>query len=96
MGGLAGSSLLLSWTSPQSISRVVLYDRINLDDTTKSGILSFSDGSFVFFGAISNIGLPKVINMRTRKVTWMKMLVTSVSESTKNVGLAEIQVFSAK
>lgn len=85
---------MLSWTTPQIVSRVALYDRTNLDDGIKAGILSFSDGSFVFFGAISNDGSPKVINIRTRKVTWVKILVTKVSESTKNVGLSEVEVFS--
>lgn len=94
MGGGAGSWLMLSWTTPQIISRVALYDRTNLDDGIKAGILSFSDGTFVFFGAISNVGLPKVINLRSRKVSWVKMLVTKVSDSTKNVGLSEIEVFT--
>ena len=94
MGGLAGSTLLLSWNSLQSISRIVIYDRINLDDGIKSGLLSFSDGSVIFFGAISNNGTPKVVTFRSRKVNWVKMVVTSVSSSTRNVGLAEFEVYS--
>ena len=85
---------MLSWTTPQIISRVSLYDRTNLDDGIKGGILSFSDGTFVFFGAIANDGSPKVVNLRSRKVSWVKMLVTKVSDSTKNVGLSEIEVFT--
>ncbi|NIZ92784.1 DUF7402 domain-containing protein, partial [Kineococcus rubinsiae] len=51
-----GASLTLSWPAAVSLSRVVLFDRPNLDDRVTSGTLTFSDGSSVAVGALGDDG----------------------------------------
>ena len=43
----AGSWLKLTWSSPQTINTVVLYDRPNTNDQVTGGTLTFSDGSTI-------------------------------------------------
>ncbi len=95
LGGGAGSWLKLTWTSPQTISRVVLYDRPNLNDQITGGTLQFSDGSNVSVGALNNDGSAVTFNFTAKTVTSVQLTITSVSASTQNVGLAEIQVYGS-
>ena len=39
-----GAWIQLTWSSPQTVTRVVLYDRMNTKDQATGGTLSFSDG----------------------------------------------------
>jgi LmbE family N-acetylglucosaminyl deacetylase len=88
----AGAWLQLSWTAAQSISSVTLFDRPNSDDQVLGGTLSFSDGSSVAVGALSNGGGAVNVSFATRSVTWLRFTVSSVSANTYNVGLAELEV----
>ncbi len=45
IGGGAGSWLKLVWSSPQTLTQVVLYDRPNLDDQITAATLTWSDGT---------------------------------------------------
>ena len=92
-GGGAGSWLKLTWTSPQTINQVVLYDRPNTDDQATGGTLTFSDGSTVNVPALNNNGSATTITFPAKTTTSVLFTVTSVSPTTQNVGLAEIQVF---
>ena len=49
----AGAWLMLTWSSDQQVSRVLLFDRPNLVDQVTSGKIVFSDGSEIGFGAAS-------------------------------------------
>ncbi|GID96200.1 hypothetical protein Adi01nite_56120 [Amorphoplanes digitatis] len=91
-GGKAGSWLKLSWLKPQSIAKVVLYDRSNGSDQITGGKLTFSDGSSVNVPPLPNYGTPLTVSFSKRTVTSMTFTVTTVSAATRNVGLAEIQV----
>jgi hypothetical protein len=93
-GGKAGSWINASWSSPQTISKVVLYDRPNGGDGVTGGKLTFSHGGPVTVGALPGNGMAKVVTFPPRQVTSMRFTVTSVSPATRNVGLAELQVFS--
>jgi hypothetical protein len=75
------------------INRVRLHDRPNLDDHIRSATLSFSDGSTVAVGALSNDGAGLDVVFAPRRVTWVRLTVDSVAPSTVNIGLAEILVF---
>ncbi len=88
----AGSWLKLTWTTPQTISRIVLYDRPNLNDQITGGTLQFSDGSNVAVGALNNNGSAVTLNFAAKTVTSVQLNITSVSASTQNVGLSEIEV----
>ena len=93
VGGGAGSWLELTWSSPQTFDTIVLYDRPNLNDQITGGNITFSDGSQVTVGTLPNGGAGSAITFTAKTVTSLQLNITSVSSSTSNVGLAEIQVY---
>lgn len=93
LGGGAGNWLKLTWPSAQTINRVVLYDRPNLDDQITGGTLDFSDGSSVPIGALNNDGTSVTITFSDKTITSLQLNITEVSASTLDSGLAEIQVY---
>ncbi len=95
-GGRAGSWLKLSWRKAQPVDRVVLYDRPNGNDQVTGGKLTFSDGSSVTVPALPNNGTGYTVTFAKRTVTAMTFTATAVSGTTRNVGLAEIQVEVAR
>ncbi|MBB4738514.1 hypothetical protein BJY16_001973 [Actinoplanes octamycinicus] len=95
-GGKTGSWLRLDWKSPQTVDRVVLHDRPNANDQITGGTLKFSDGSTVSVPALPNNGSGYTVSFSKRTTTSLTFTVTGVSSTTKNVGLAEIQVEPAR
>jgi hypothetical protein len=93
VGGRAGSWLRLTWASAQAVSKIVLYDRPNLNDQITAGNIQFSNGSSVAVGTLPNNGSASTLTFAARSVTWLQLNITAVSSSTQNVGLAEIQVY---
>jgi len=91
--GGAGSWLKLTWSSPQTVDNIVLYDRPNLVDQITSGNIQFSDGSSVTIGTLNNNGSAVPITFSAKTITSLQLNITSVSASTQNVGLSEIQVY---
>jgi LmbE family N-acetylglucosaminyl deacetylase len=94
VGGRAGSWLKLTWSSARVIDRVVLYDRPNENDQITGGTLSFSDGSTVAVPALANGGSPVTISFSARSTTSLRLAIDSVSTTTENIGLAEIEVWT--
>jgi hypothetical protein len=92
IGQGAGAWAQLTWGSAQSVSSVTLFDRPNGDDNALSGTLTFSDGSSVPVGALTNSGAAVTVSFAARSVTWVRFTVNSVSANTYNVGLAEFEV----
>jgi hypothetical protein len=94
-GERADASVRLTWSTPQTVSRVVLYDRINPNDRITSGRLSFSDGTSVDVGAVPNSPAdgPLAVDIPARSVTWLEFRITGVSAMTENIGLAELAVY---
>ncbi|MFG3398516.1 DUF7402 domain-containing protein [Streptomyces parvus] len=90
----AGAWLLLSWSSAQTIDRVYLYDRPNASDQVTGGVLTFSDGSTVPVPELNNDGSATIVTFTARATTSLRFTVSSVSESTRNVGLAEIEAYN--
>jgi hypothetical protein len=95
VGGGAGSWLQLSWTTPQTLDRIVLYDRPNTSDQITAATLTFSDGSTVSVGALNNSGAATTVTFSARTSTSVRLTITAVSSSTWNIGLAEIQTWTA-
>lgn len=93
-GEKAGASVQLSWNTPQTIDRVVLFDRPNSTDDVTSGVLTFSDGSTLQVGALSGDGTE--LRFPAKTITSLSFKVTSVKEGTVNAGLSEIAVFKAR
>ena len=89
-----GAWLSLAWTSPQTLDALTLYDRPNTNDQITSATITFSDGSSVQVGSLPNDGGPLSVTFTPRTVTSLRLTVTRVSDSTGNVGLAEIQAYS--
>ncbi len=95
VGGVAGSWIQLAWSSPVKLSRVVLYDRPNLDDQVTAATITFSNGSTVTVPVLDNAGGPITVTFTARSTTTLRVTFTTVSGTTRNVGLAERQAWTA-
>lgn len=91
VGGKSGSWIQLDFPAPTSIDAVVLADRPNRSDQVTGGTLTFWDGSTVTTGPLANSGSPLTVRFPARTTTSLRLTITSVSATTKNVGLAEIE-----
>ena len=89
----AGSWLKLTWASAQTINTIVLYDRPNSNDQITGGNIKFSDGSSITVGTLPNDGSAYPLSFTAKSVTSLQLNITSVSASTGNIGLAEIQAY---
>ena len=89
----AGAWIQMTWPAPVTVAKIVLYDRPNLSDQLFSGTLTFSDGSTLAAGPLTNNGGAVVYTFTPRTITSLRLDVTQVSGSTGNVGLAEFEVF---
>ena len=92
VGQGAGAWIKLTWSTPYTVDRVVLYDRPNSNDQVLGGTLTFSDGSTVTVGPLTNSGAATEVTFAPRSVTSLTFTVGYVSSSTRNAGLAELQV----
>ncbi|WP_228395088.1 DUF7402 domain-containing protein, partial [Modestobacter roseus] len=93
-GGGAGSWLQLEWLEPIQLGSVVLYDRPNTADRVTGATLTFSDGSTVSVPALDDAGGAVVVSFPARITTVLRVTVSSVSGTTENVGLAELQAWT--
>lgn len=91
----AGATLTLTWPSAVTTDTVVLFDRPNADDRITSGRITFSDGSTVDVPSLANDGSAVPVAFAARSITSLTFTVLSVSSTTANVGLAELQVLQA-
>ena len=94
LGEGAGAWLNLAWSSPQALTSITLFDRPNPDDQITGGTVTFSDGSSLAVGVLPNDGSPLTLTFAAKTVTSLKLTITSVSSTTQNIGLAEIQAFT--
>lgn len=83
----------LIWSTSQTINQIILYDRNNPTDNANGGTLSFSDGSTIDVAGIPSDGSAKSVTFSNKAVTWVKFQVSGGRGL--NVGLSEMQVFSA-
>lgn len=91
-GEKEGAWIDLKFRETKDISKVVLYDKPNMEDQILGGTLVFDDGSEIKVGELSNNGRPVEIEVNKASKS-IKFVVTKVSESTTNTGLAEIEVY---
>ncbi len=92
-GGGAGSWFELTFSSPTALEGVTLYDRPNADDQVTDATLVFSDGSSVPVSALPNNGSGLTIRFPVRTVSSVRLEITSVSDTTTEVGLAEFEAW---
>jgi hypothetical protein len=95
-GEKKGAWIKLQWDNDQTVSRIWIFDRPNTHaDHVMSLSVNFSDGSTIAVGELPDDAKSgKEITFATKTVSWVKVEITSVSETTLNVGLSEIAVFS--
>lgn len=87
----------LTWSSPEKIDRVWLFDRPNNLDQVAAGMLLFSDGSTLATGALPDDARQGLeVSFPPKTVKWLVFLVTDVKRGSPNIGLSEIAVFRAK
>ena len=92
-GGGAGSWLKLTWSSPVTLATVVLYDRPDGQDQITSATLTFSNGTQIPVGTLPASDSPVTVNVPNITTTSLTLTVNTVSATTHNVGLAEIEAF---
>ena len=90
-GGYGRPWIQLTWDTPQSINRVILYDRVSLQSHCAAGTLSFDDGSRIAVSAIPNDGKAKVVDFPARRTKWIRFQVTDADGP--GIGLSEIEVY---
>jgi len=90
-----GAWIKLEWKSPQTVGRVLLFDRPNKYDYITTGLLTFSDGSTVKTGVLTDdASSGREVSFPPRKVTWIKFTVTGVKTGYGHIGLSELAVFA--
>jgi hypothetical protein len=94
-GGKAGSWLNLAWASPQTLTSIVFYDRPNSNDQITAATITFSDGSTLTVPSLPNDGSALTLTFPAKTTTSLLLTITSVSSTTQNIGLAELQTFTA-
>jgi hypothetical protein len=82
----------LTWPEAVTINKVVVYDRPNLQDLATAGVITFSDGSTVEINDIDPEGKATAVEFEPKTVTSLKIELNGTGA---NVGLAEIEVFTA-
>lgn len=85
--------LKVSWGSAQSINKIVLKDRMNLNDQITGGVLSFSDNTTIHVGALHHSGKDFYVEFPTKSVTWVQFNITSTSAPTHAAGLSEFEAY---
>ncbi|MBI5897272.1 MAG: discoidin domain-containing protein [Desulfobacterales bacterium] len=93
-GQKAGAWIQLNWDSPVTVGKVVLYDRVNLNDQILQGTIAFSDGTTLNIGLLDNVGRGGQYSFAPKLITSLRYTITGVSSRTSSVGLSEIQVFA--
>lgn len=81
----------LDWKKPQTINKIILYDRVSETSHIGGGNLVFSDGSKISVSAIPNNGAPKVITFADRTIEWVRFETTDGDGA--SLGLSEIEVY---
>ena len=93
-GGGVGSWLQLTWSQPQTLDHVVLYDRPNTGDQITAATLTFSDGTTVSVPTLPNDGSARTVSFPAHATTSLRLTVTAVSSTTGSVGLAELEAWT--
>ena len=91
--GDASPTVKLSWTEPQTVDRIILHDRANLECNLRSGRLEFSDGSAMEVTDIPASGAPKDLRFDPKTISWVSFTVKEYEGD--HPGLSEFQVFRA-
>ncbi len=83
----------LEWKEPQTVNKIVLFDRQALEEHVAGGKLLFSDGSQIMVNQIPNDGSGKAVQFEAKKIKWVKFITTDGTG--KDLGFSEIEVYPA-
>ena len=81
----------LSWYEPQTVNKIILHDSASMTEWTKSGIVSFDDGSSVEIKDIRNSGYPCAVEFETKTIKKLRFTITDFEGGG---GLSELQVYA--
>lgn len=81
----------LDWQQPQSINKIIVYDRVSDASHNAGGILIFSNGTRIPVLQIPNNGAAKVISFPEQTVSWVRFETTDANGPA--IGLSEIEVY---
>ena len=86
----------LTWSEPQKINRIWLFDRPNNLDQVTSSMLVFSDGTTIPVGPLPDDARKGIeVKFDPKTVRWVALMITGVGINTRNIGLSEFAVFRA-
>jgi len=92
--GMSGTKVKLTWEKPVTIEDVWFFDRPNQSDQVLNAWINCSDGSSELVDQLPNDGtVPFKLSFPEKTITWMEVVITKVSPSTKSAGFSEIAVF---
>lgn len=94
-GDPVGQWVQITLPEPRRVTTVVLADRPNLDDQVTSARLELSDGTTIDVGPLPNNGSAVTVEIPPRATTTVRVVITGVSTTTRDVGLAELEVYGA-
>lgn len=95
--GAKAQWIKLSWSQPQRVNKVRLYDRTALQDQVVAGTLSFSDGSTLAVGRLQNDGQAgTLLAFPARTVEWVTFTIDKVRPGTIKAGLGAFEVFGER
>ena len=77
----------LTWEKPQSINKIILYDRAITTAHNAGGTLIFSNGTRLPVFEIPNNGAPKVISFPDQPVSWVRFETTDADGP--NIGFSK-------
>lgn len=91
----ADSWITLTWTTPHTLRRVVLYDRPNADDTITAGTILPGGAAPISTGPLAGQYAPTIVDLPDPTVTTLTLRIDAVAPTTMNIGLAEIEAHEA-
>lgn len=91
-GDLRYPWIQFEWDKAYTISRIVLYDRVNTYDNIAGGKFVFSDGSTLYVNQIPNNGFGKEVKFPAKKVNWVKFQATDGYG--KDLGFSEVEIYT--
>lgn len=81
----------LTWEQPQTINKIILYDRPTLVSHNAGGVLVFSNGMRIPVFEIPNNGAPKAVSFPEQTVSWIRFETTDGDGPA--IGLSEVEVY---
>jgi spore germination protein YaaH/lysophospholipase L1-like esterase/uncharacterized protein YjiK len=85
-------TLRLTWATPQTANKIVIYGRPNKFDSIQNARITLSNGYSMDIGEIPSGGAAKEIYFPTTQITWLEFTV--IESSAINPGLTEIEVYN--